>query len=262
MAHDTVTDQSAIATKLAALAATDDVFSDGQRVITHDLPPLTAILREIDDTVLERTLVFGIGKTSVSAVVAGRRLRGIVHISGDIPGMEDVVGKVLSHDDHEMLTAVGDILKHLCAEGARVTVASTAPQPIGASGEAGVSMAILARVWGVDLDARPASPVTRLLAANAAHITDSLHVIDGQPPMTTGDTTVLEAISDVQVTPFRKRHRSVLGKLDGPMLVCLDGAVGGEPIALAVADGEQCLFFYQPAALPALLSSWYAITGG
>ena len=261
MARDTMTDHSAIVTKLAVLAANNDVFSDGHRVITHDLQPLTAILREIDDTVLERTLIFGIGDTTVSAVVAGRRLRGIVAMTGDVPGMEDIVGQALSHEDPETLAAVGGILAHLCANDPKVTVNSAPVQPIGSAAEAGVSMSVLARAWGVDLDARPASPLARLLAANAAQITASLHIIDGQTPVTTGDATVLEAIQDVQVIPFRKRHKSVLGKMEGPMLVCLEGAVGGAPVALAVADGEQCLFIYQSAGLPDLLASWNAITG-
>lgn len=255
-------DQTALATKLAALAAKDDVFKDGQRIISQDAPPIVAILREIDDTVLERTLVFGIGGTTVHTVVAGRRLRGIVEISGDVPGMEDVVGQVLSREDMETVSALGVIMQHLCQSASSISVVITPARPIGSSADAGVSTGTLAAAWGVDLDAKPASPLSRFMAANAVHFTASLYVVDGQPSQTTGDAAALKTVWEVQVTPFRKRHKSILGKLDVPMLICLENAQEGGPIALAFADGEKCLLSYQPDALPDLLASWNAITGG
>lgn len=255
-----MSDQSAIAIKLAALAAKDCPFTDGQRVINHDLPPLPAILREIDDTVLERTLVFSIGAATVHAVAAGRRLRGIVQISGDAPGKDRVVGVVLSQEDGETLGAVGAILTHLCASAPTITVRSDAVRPLGSSAEAGVSTTVLANAWGVDLDAKPLPPLSRFLTANAAHIIASFYVADGQSPQTTGDAIALQAIWDVQVIPFRKRHKSVVGKLEGPMLICLEGALDGQPLAMAVTGAEQCLFSYRAAGLTDLLASWNAVT--
>lgn len=256
-----MSEQSAILVKLASLTTKDDVFKNGYRLIGGELDPMIAILREIDDTVLERTLVFGIGDARVSAVVAGRRLRGIVEIDGDVPDADAVVGEVLSLETPDTMATVGKILSDLATSEARVTVASTPVKPLGTSADAGVTINALARSWGVDLDARPASALTRFLTANATAISASLHITSDQDPRTTGDASVLEAIMDVQATPFRKRHRSILGKSDGPMLICLDGAVDGQPLALAIADGEQCLINYDSDALSALLRSWNAITG-
>lgn len=254
-------DQSAIATKLAALAAKDDVFKDGQRIINHDVPAIVAILREIDDTVLERTLVFGIGDAAVHAVVAGRRLRGVVEITGNIAGTQDVVGQVLTRDNVETVTALGTVLKQICATAPKVTVSINAVRPLGSSADAGLQTTTLAEMWGVDLDARPASAISRLLSANASRITCSFHVVDGQPPQTTGDATLLATVWDTQVTPFRKRHKNILGKLEGPMLICLGNAVAGESVALAISDGEKCLLRCDPDALPDLLATWNAVTG-
>ena len=256
-----MSEQSAILVKLASLTTKDDVFKNGYRVIGAELDPMIAILREIDDTVLERTLIFWIGDARVSAVVAGRRLRGIVEIDGDVPNADAVVGEVLSLETPDTMATVGTILADLATGDAKVTVASTPVKPLGTSADAGVTINALARSWGIDLDARPASALTRFLTANAAAISASLHITSDQDPCTTGDASVLEAIMDVQVTPFRKRHRSILGKTDGPMLICLDGAVDGQPLALAIADGEQCLINYDSDALSALLRSWNAITG-
>ncbi len=58
-----MSDMTALTDRLSALAAVDEVFVAGARVISQDGGPvaLAAILREIDSTVLERTLVFGFG---------------------------------------------------------------------------------------------------------------------------------------------------------------------------------------------------------
>ena len=256
-----MSEQNTILVKLASLASRDDVFKNGRRVIGGELDPMIAILREIDDTVLERTLVFEIGDARVSAVVAGRRLRGIVEIDGDVPDADAILNEVLSLESPDTIAAVGKMLSGLATGDARLTVASLPVRPIGSSADAGVTINVLARSWGVDLDARPASALSRFLTANAVSITASLHMTGDQDPRITGDASVLEAIMDVQVTPFRKRHRSILGKTDGPMLICLDGAVEGQPLALAIADGEQCLISYDSDALAGLLRSWNAITG-
>lgn len=256
-----MSDQTAIATKLAALAAQGEPFKDGHRVISHDLPALAAILREIDDTVLERTLVFGIGATAVHAVVAGRRLRGIVEISTELQRMDAVVGQVLSREDPETLAALGAILKQLCATAPNVTVHSAPARALGSSAEAGVSTAVLASAWDIDPAAKPQSPMARLLTANALHITASLHVVDGQPPQTTGDATALQTVWGTQVTSFRKRHKSLLGKQDGPMLVCLKNALPDQGLALVVADGEQCLISCPAGRVTDLVTSWNAIIG-
>ncbi|WP_296422864.1 hypothetical protein [Yoonia sp.] len=254
---------SAIASKLAGLSAEGGVFTDGQRVISQaGAPPaLVAILREIDDTVLERTLVFNIGKTALSLVVAGRRLRGLAAMTGDIPGMDDVVGQGLSHEDPEILRAAGAIMTQICKGDQTLTVRSTPVRPIGTSSEVGVSVSVLATHWQVDLDAKPPSPMSRFLAANAAAIAASTCAVDGNPPETRGDTTTLEAIWDAQLAAFRRRHKAILGRQEGPTLVCLDAALDGRPLALAVVGPEVCLFSYTRAMLLPLLASWFAING-
>lgn len=254
--------QSAIKAKLAVLAAQDSVFSDGQRVISHDLPPLAAILREIDDTVLERTLVFGIGTTRVFAVVAGRRLRGIVEIADGTPTHPNVVGQVIARDEPDTIEAVGKVLKNLCADNPAITVYSIAVRQIGSHAEAGVSATALARAWGVDLDAKPASPLTRFIAANSARITSSYVVTADQSIETTGDAAVLATIWDTQVGPFRERHDRLLGKQDRPILIGLDDAQDGQSLAVVLTNDGQGLLTCAAADLPPLIQAWNAITAG
>jgi hypothetical protein len=205
--------------------------------------------------------VFGIGAATVHAVVAGRRLRGIVEISTDLSGVDAVVGQVLSREDTETLAALGALLKRLCATAPNVTVHSAPARMLGSSAEAGVSTTVMASTWDVDPDAKTQSPIARFLAANAPLITASLHVVDGQAPQTMGDATALQTVWETQVTSFRRRHKTLLGKQDGPILICLENALPDQGLALAVADGEQCLISCPLDRIVELVPSWNAIIG-
>ena len=96
-----VSDQSALVTKLMALAESDTAFVGRARVISlAGVPaPLAAMIAEIDDTVLERTLAFDIDGVVLRMSVAGRRLRGVIDIAGVPQSAKTLTGKVLSQDD-------------------------------------------------------------------------------------------------------------------------------------------------------------------
>ncbi|MEJ6402971.1 hypothetical protein [Yoonia sp. 2307UL14-13] len=260
-----MTDLTALSTKLAALVAEDDVFTDdGARVISQagEPAPLAAILREVDDTVLERTLVFGMGEADVHIVVAGRRLRGIVDVAGDAPGIEAVVGEVLSREEPETVQAVGSLLASMGEAAGRITVRSTPTRPIGSSGDAGISASGLADLWIVDMDATPAPAIDRFLTANAEAMLGVLTVTGGKVGNGTGDAAPLQAIWAGQVNDFRARHDKFRQGDDGPVIICLDNAIDGKiGVALALQGDDACLFSYAPDDLPAILSSWAAITG-
>ncbi len=257
-------DLTALATKLAALIAEDAVFAPGgARVISQGgaPPAMVAILREVDDTVLERTLVFGLGDVTVSMVVAGRRLRGIVEVEGDAPGVDAVIDQVLTRDAPDVLKSAGKMLTTLADAATQITVRSTPVRPIGSSGDAGLSATGLAKEWGVDMDARPAPPMERFLAANTDAIRSMIYLEAGKVVEAVGDDAPLQAIWDEQIADFRKRHKALKAATEGPMLVCLDGALDGSAgAALAMIDDEACVFSYDEAALPTIVGSWSAIT--
>ena len=259
-----MTELAALSTKLAALAAEDDVFADGgARVISQDgkPAPLEALLQEVDNTVLERTLVFGIGDVALSIVVAGRRLRGIVEVDGDLPGIEAVVGEVLSRDEPDTLEAVGVQLAELCAAAPRITVRSTPVRPIGNSGDAGVSATGLATLWqdraGSDVSDGSGSLIERFLSTKAEVISGYVHFSDGKIAAESGETADLNDIWNSQVTEFLDRHQKLRGPIDGPLLIGLDHALGPDKaIALAKDGDEACLLVCAPESLPALAASW------
>lgn len=257
---------TALTDKLAALAAKDEVFVAGARVITHDSGEvaIAAILREIDSTVLERTLVFTIGSVDVSAIVAGRRLRGLFAVAGDVDGADQVVGQVLSREEPDVLQGAGTLFRTLCTDAPRITVRSKPMDRFGTSADAGISASDLADIWDVDLDATPAPPVVRFMTANSASLQAYLYLTDGKTiAETAGDTGPLEAIWADQVAPFRKRQKELSGKVSGgPHLTCFEGALGpGTAVAIAMSGDEVCLCTFAPDQMGALAASWQAIAG-
>lgn len=256
---------TALTDKLAALAAEDEVYVAGARVITQDSGEvaMAAVLREVDSTVLERTLVFTIGKVDVSAIVAGRRLRGIFAVAEDIAGAEQVVGQVLSREESETVQAAGTLIRALCTDANRVTVRSKPMEPFGTSADAGISAGDLADIWDVDLDATPAPPVVRFMTANATSLQAYLYLTDGKTVAeAAGDTAPLQAIWDDQVIAFRKRQKELSGKVSaGPHLTCLEGAFGpGTAVAIAMSGDEVCICTFAPDQMGALAVSWRAVT--
>ncbi|WP_342077737.1 hypothetical protein [Yoonia sp. SS1-5] len=258
-------DNTSLSTKLAALVAADAVFVDGgARVISSGGAPLpmSAILREVDNTVLERTLTFTMGDVTVSLVAAGRRFRGITAITGDVPDKDDVVGQFLSAEDPDTINTVGAALTAISTAAAKITVLAAPVKSSSPSADTGVPATALAVTWGVDLDAAPPPPVERFLAANAGVMGGLLYLVDDKLVEAEGDSEVLQAIWDEQIVAFRTAHAKVRPDQDGPVLICLENALAGEgAVALVSAKNETGLFSYDTAAIGTLLASWAAITG-
>jgi hypothetical protein len=255
---------TALTDKLAALAAEDEVFVAGARVIAQDGGPvaLAAILREIDDTVLERTLGFSIGDVTVSLIVAGRRLKGMVEVSDNAPNAATVIGKSLTREEPQVLQAAGAFMAQICATATRVTVRALPVQRFGNSGDVGISAAGLADLWQVDLNAKPSPPMTRFLAANAASFSAKLYLTNGIVTEMVGNAAPLQTIWETQFSAFRQRQNTVTGKPADSQLMCFDGALGpGTAVAIAMTGDDVCLCAFAPEALATLTASWQAIAG-
>lgn len=252
-----MSDLAELAQKISALVAKDTVFEAGARVIsTGGAPnPISAILNEIDDTILERDLEIRADDAVVNLIVSGRRLRGIASASS---GADSVLGQVLSREEPEVVATVFTILSELCGQAQRLTVRYLPPQPFGKGGERGISAKGLAELWQVDLDETPKPPMERFLDANRAAAVAMLHTLDGEIQSSAGDVAALQSILDTQLAEFRalQTHGS------GAQLICLEGAFSdGTAAALAIHNDDVAVIAYQPEHLGALHASWRAILG-
>ncbi len=255
-----MSDFNALAKKLAELASNDEVFDSGARVISEGgtPAPLAAILREVDDTVLERKLALESAGTTINLIASGRRLRGILSVTPD--KKSNVIGQSLSREEPGTVQAAHDLLHELCGDADRLTVRNYAPEPFGQTGERGISALGLSDLWQVDLDEAPKPPMERFLTANATAFSSLLHIRQGEVVATSGEIKALKAIWKSQMEDFRKTHKKALSGEDGPQLITLDGALEeGASAAVAVYEKDLALIAYQSDQFGRMQSSWQRI---
>lgn len=258
-----MSEPNALAQKLAVLSAREAVDQTGARMISEGgVPsPVAAILREVDDTVLERCLAFRCGGTTVRIVAAGRRIRGVVSVSPK--SKADVIGQVLSREDPDVVQAAHDLLEKLCGQAENMTVRSLPTEPFGKGGERGVSALGLAELWGVplaELDNTPKPPMEQFLTVNAPAFSSVLHICDGEIVAKEGDFAALQAIWSTQVEAFREAHKKTLRGEEAAQLICLDGAFDdGNSAALALYEGHVALIAYEAERFGAMQASWQRI---
>jgi hypothetical protein len=254
---------TALAQKLAVLSAQEAVDSSGARVISEggSPAPLSAMLREIDDTVLERCLAFECGGNSIRIIAAGRRMRGILDVSPTSDA--DVIGQVLSREEPDLVQDAHDALQDLCGSAEKMTVRSLPPEPFGNGGERGISAVGLAELWNVALahvDSEPKPPMEQFLSVNAPAFSSLLHVCNGEIIATTGDVAALQKIWSTQVDAFRDAHKKTARGEEGAQLICLDSAFDdGNSAALAVYEDHIALMAYEAERFGAMQASWQRI---
>ena len=257
-----MSDLTALAQKLASLHSSEDQFENGARVISQGGVPsgMSAVLRAIDDTVLERKLEVMTGTHIVTLVAAGRRLRGIAGVVPPKGKSARLVGEVLSRDDKKMLAAAGELMAELFMPAPRLTLRSLPADSFGASGDRGVTISELAASWQVELDEEPLPPLQRFLQGNATNFQAYLHVNAGEIVGSDGDVSGLKTMLDDQLDAFLSTRTKLSGHADGPQLLSLEGGLpGGKTIALAQSDDDVVLLVYDAAALGQIHASWQAV---
>jgi len=255
-----MSDLNALTRKLAALTAGDTVYEAGGRVIVDDSDSssVAAILREVDDTVLERLLSFTAGDTTINIIAAGRRMRGILNV---LPPRDDaMIGQVLSREEPEDVQAVFDLLQGLCGDAEKMTVRSLPPEPFGKGGERGISALGLADLWSVEINEAPKPPMEKFLTMNASAFSSLLHVRKGEVLSTSGDISALQKIWSTQVQAFREAHNKTLRGEAEAQLICLESAFDdGTSAAMALHEKDVALIAYQAEHFGTMQSSWQRI---
>jgi len=261
-----VIDKKALSQKLAALAATKTTFQDGARVISdgETTPALQAVLQEIDSTVLERKLTFRIGKSYVTMIAGGRRLQGMTKLSGDFDGALKVMGKIVAHDDAEVMSAVAHVMNQFGERGGQITVESSAADKMGTSTDTGVGAAVLADAWGVDLTNEPPTPLGQFIINCGASVNASLVIAQGEIIRAKGEKAIQDKLQDIandQWDAFQAARTKLHKGVDEPALICLNSGLGDETsLAVAKKDEEVSLFVFSPDQLGNVYSAWRETT--
>jgi hypothetical protein len=254
-----VMDKQTLSQKLAALAAEDESFENGLRVVSDGVTPpvLTAILTEIDMTVLPRKLTFQIGGSEISLVAGGRRLCGLVKVSKDIKGVMGVLGKVVSRDEPEVIEGLFDIIGQFAASAGQMTVVSDDPVAMGGQSDEGLSAQSLADHWDVDLHPQPPTPMIAFARACGDLVSAWVVLNDDTDNKTGGDGATLAVLKAAIAEKWADFSGSVDQLAGESGFICLNDALSDAgSVAILKGPSEAAILCYASQNMAQLHSLW------
>lgn len=234
-------DKEILAQKLAALSSGKDTFEDGLRVISDGVNPpiLSAMLSEVDMTVLPRKLSFHMGDSEIALVAGGRRLRGLVKATKDIKGVIGVIGKPLSREDTELLDGLRGILDQFTATATKLTVVSEEPDAMGGQTDAGLTAEALAALWDVSLNSAPVSALQQFIRDCGELATAWVVLTDGEEPSFHGDGTKLAVLKTALSDQWSLFSASVDQLAGDSGMIALNNALGSAGSVAIVKTADQ-----------------------
>ena len=252
-------DKQTLAQKLASLSSDGESFENGYRVVSdgHEPPILTAILNEIDMTVLPRKLTFKMNTSEISFVAGGRRLRGLVQASKDIKGVVGVLGKSVSRDDPEILEGLHDIIGQFTSTAGQMTVVSDEPDAMGGQSDSGLTAQALAEMWDVELNAVPPTPMVAFTRICGELVTAWVVMSDGTDNKTGGDGAKLAALKSAIADQWADFSKSVDQLTGETGFVCLNDALGDAgSVAIIKGSEEAAVLCYNSENMAELHANW------
>jgi len=252
-------DKQTLARKLAALSSAGESFENGLRVVSDGLEPpiLTAILSEVDMTVLPRKLTFRMNGSEISLVAGGRRLRGLVQASKDITGVMGVLGKSLSHDAPEVVDGLHKIIAQFTATAGQMTVLNSDPDAMGGHSDTGLTAQNLADYWKVDLNPEPVTPMMTFARDCGDLVTAWVILKDESENRTGGDGAKLEVLRTAIAEKWPTFSSSVDQLAGDSGFICLNNALGDAgSVAIAKNGSEAAILCYASENMTKLHSIW------
>ena len=259
-----MSEERAVARKLAILGGEKPVFRDGGRVISNGVlpPPLTAVLEEIDNTVLKRRLTFRAGDSLLSFVVAGRRLMTLVAASPDLTMAQPLVGSALSHDDEETFETIAAAIVALTDDPRPILVESAHSEEGGVHTNIGIPVDRMTELMGIDL-ADPPQPMQHFIEACEHFYSACLFWVGGVWIGQSEDDALLarlRGLAEGQWDRFRDAYGKNGHSVETPRLIILDRALGGDgSVSAAWAHGEFAIFAHAQDDAAEIHATWRRI---
>lgn len=226
---------------------------------------LGAVLREIDETVLPRSVQFLRGKASIRVSAANRRLISVdaAEPDDDIPAKARVIGQVLTRPDISLLGQLREVLTTTLSGKGPLSVLVDPPTSDRADFAAGTTAASLASAWGVELladgaDGAEASgrpldaffTVAPSLARAWVRLTSGSVTTRGGEPKLAGKLSDFAASSDMADLDLAPSENDL-------RLVAIGRAPDEGDCLLFLADKQDSALLLVPAeALETVRTSW------
>lgn len=157
-----------IVARLTALQASAQIAPGGGRVIAaiSDPNPMAALLREVNETILGRTLRFESSHgSSLSLEVAGRRVLRLTEANG-LSGAETCLAAPALEDEQK--DDLIKLMQALASPRTELRVTSLPAAPAGSGVSVGLPVALLADLLLIDLNVAPADDAPAEPVAEAA----------------------------------------------------------------------------------------------
>lgn len=252
-------DKQTLAQKLAALSSEGESFENGVRVVSDGSEPpiLTAILNEIDMTVLPRKLTFKMNDSEISFVAGGRRLRGLVKASKDIKGVIGVLGKPMSREEPEILEGLHGIIAQFTSAAGQMTVVSDDPDVMGGQSDSGLTAQSLADMWDVELYAEPPTPMVSFARDCGDLITAWVIMTEESANKTGGDGAKLAVLKSAITEQWDEFSNSVAQLTGDAGFICLNDALGeAGSVAIVKTSQEAMILCYTSENMTELHKKW------
>ncbi len=180
----------------------------GRNIITEDgIMGLAAVLREIDETILPRKLVFETADGTISIVASNRRMISVDAVTGDsFASLSGIVGLSLTRPDVADLGRLRDSLTDALGQALEIWVKSQSLGREPPNFADGTTAAALGSAWGIDFSAgssdapSPVDPIASFLGAMSGVTTAWLHIEAGAPKDTSGPANLVAKLRDFSDT--------------------------------------------------------------
>lgn len=248
---------ASFAARLAALGSETPDFVDGARVLDH-ADALTALLDEIDATVLPAALTFQSDTGALTLLATGRRLHKITDGAPD-----GVLDQAMDPDNGDLTQDAAHALAAFCdgASAMRVSHGCVAAQNATMSGR--VSVRALNTALGRVNDDPDAPPYERFVARMADSFGATIHIQNRVAKDMTGpsvDLAQLKIILSTQFSGFIDTRNDKCASHSDPSLTLLgDVLEPGTTLGIAVFETDMILFSMPTADTAKASQTFYRV---
>lgn len=181
-----------------------DPAPDGEGAMSRQLDAtrpdavLSALLLEVEDTVLPARLTLSGSGGHVAVAAAGRRVQALLSVSDSIVEQDgDLVETILDEEGLDTAKALGEMLRRLLEGGGPFAIRSDITTRFGVESEPGLAPNRLSTLWGIVSQDSNTHPLEQFLTLIEPDIKGGLLRDGDDVVLMVGDQSLEEPLADV-----------------------------------------------------------------
>ncbi|MBT8458046.1 MAG: hypothetical protein KJN60_00065 [Boseongicola sp.] len=251
--------------KLAKLRQRAAAPGEGRAIRGKPEQLLSAIVTEIDETILPRELRFEADNASFALAVANRRLQALISVAPAQDGSDALAGKALSDAEDEALETVHSTLMGLLATATVWSISSHRQPEGGFPSDVGVPSGPLARAWKTTPSgegrANPEAALVDYLGSLGDEATAWLHIEGEEVKNQSGPEDLVAGLGNQAAVfldgYFSKKDMLFQGEAGPSGLVFVGGAEANAVLFLD-CGGSMAFVLSSGSEIATLAQNWQA----